>query len=308
MKVLVLTGSRAAMPMIHGLHQSGRLAGIVVSANSPEDTHDMAAWAGTCNVPYISVLPGTLESKLGEALARLAPDLVWVYTFSCKIPAALLSLQPHFYNVHFSLLPAYRGPSPVFWQIRNGEPVTGVTVHRMNERYDAGTIIRQVELPLIPGETAGILSARLDQVAQGILKELLTNESYKEEGSWREQDEENASYYPRPGAAQLSIDWNGSTAQEIENLVNACNPVYQGALTKLRGQAVRIAEVAPADMNVPEVYPPGTIVYADQPYGVFVLCKDGKVLRINIIHMQEGTVTGFKLAAMGVTAGERFGD
>ena len=76
-------------------------------------------------------------------------------------------------------------------------------------------------------------------------------------------------------------------------------------MTLLRNQLFRLLEVVPADLNNPVEQPPGTIVYADPNHGLFVACKNQQYLRINIIQSSEGILSGFKLAALGIQAGER---
>src|SRR3990172_1981282 len=87
-----------------------------------------------------------------SSFADLRPDLICVSCFSRIIPRQLFAL-PMFgaLNLHPSLLPAYRGPSPLFWQFRSGETRTGVTLHFMNERADAGNILLQSEVNFADG-------------------------------------------------------------------------------------------------------------------------------------------------------------
>jgi methionyl-tRNA formyltransferase len=88
-----------------------------------------------------------------QALAKLAPDVACVACFPYRIPTALLNVPPAgFLNLHPSLLPAYRGPAPLFWTFRNGEQGrTGVTVHFMDEGLDTGDIALQAPLALPDG-------------------------------------------------------------------------------------------------------------------------------------------------------------
>jgi methionyl-tRNA formyltransferase len=89
------------------------------------------------------LLPGTAEG-LVAGLAGYQLDLLVVYGFNWRLPASVLGV-PKFgvLNVHTSLLPRYRGPAPVLWAIRNGDPEVGLTIHRMDERFDAGPILTQ---------------------------------------------------------------------------------------------------------------------------------------------------------------------
>ncbi|MDP9792924.1 methionyl-tRNA formyltransferase [Catenuloplanes nepalensis] len=89
------------------------------------------------------VLPGTAEG-LADALAGYRLDLLVVYGFNWKLPAAVLRTpSAGVINIHSSLLPKYRGPAPVLWAIRNGDAEIGLTVHRMDERFDTGPILAQ---------------------------------------------------------------------------------------------------------------------------------------------------------------------
>jgi methionyl-tRNA formyltransferase len=94
------------------------------------------------------------DPATAAALADLQPDLACVACFPRRIPAALLQLPPlGWLNIHPSLLPAYRGPAPLFWIFRNGESTAGVTIHFMDQELDAGDIVAQAALALPDGVT-----------------------------------------------------------------------------------------------------------------------------------------------------------
>lgn len=126
------------------------------------------------------LLPGTAEG-LADALAGYRLDLLVVYGFNWKLPAAVLGTpRAGVINIHSSLLPKYRGPAPVLWAIRNGDAEIGLTVHRMDERFDAGPILaQQGGIPLDDDVTpqglwqrirpvlGEVLGTALDLVAQG---------------------------------------------------------------------------------------------------------------------------------------------
>jgi methionyl-tRNA formyltransferase len=129
-----------------------------------------------------------------QRLTRLRPDVIVVACLPLVLPAALLDLPARgCLNLHPSLLPAYRGPAPLFWQLRMGEHPLGVTIHHMTERVDAGDILAQapVELPdgIGYGEATGrlaivggeLLTRTLDALARGALAGRPQNEA---DGSW----------------------------------------------------------------------------------------------------------------------------
>ena len=108
------------------------------------------------------------------ALADLRPDVAVVACFSRRIPPVLLALPRHgFLNLHPSLLPAYRGPNPVFWQLRLGETETGVTLHFMDEGLDTGDIVRQARVAFPDGSRDAELDRLLAAKGVALLPDVL---------------------------------------------------------------------------------------------------------------------------------------
>jgi methionyl-tRNA formyltransferase len=96
-----------------------------------------------------------------EALGALGADVICVACWPWKLPATLRDVAPHgALNVHPALLPAHRGPAPLFWTLRAGDPTGGVTIHRMDDTLDGGAIVAQEPVPLIEGEAGDALERR----------------------------------------------------------------------------------------------------------------------------------------------------
>lgn len=280
----------------------------VVSLGKPDKNNiPIEVNAQHLNVPFKRFLKDELLTELKNWLIESQPEVVLVFGCAYKIPAELLNIPKFgFYNIHFSLLPAYRGKSPVFWQIKNGDNVGGITIHQMTEDYDNGPMLVQQEIPVSPNDSFGLYNGRLalesiQLIAKGIKK--LTNTGNE---LLYPQNENKASHFPGPAIDDLKITWETQSAGEIENLVNAANPDYGGAVTLFRGQPFRILEVNQVQVNNPTESIAGSIVHADINYGIIVACKNMQFLRINIVQSSEGIFSGFKLAALGIAAGERF--
>ena len=147
------------------------------------------------------------------AIAGLRPDVACVACFSKRIPVALLALPEHgFLNVHPSLLPAYRGPEPLFWAFRNGEASNGVTVHFMDEGLDTGGLVAQARIEF-PDGVSGAEAERLCAESGGrllvdVIRALHLTTDGAERNLGRPQPE-GGSYYPAPapGDFALSLDW-----------------------------------------------------------------------------------------------------
>ncbi len=147
------------------------------------------------------------ESPAALALLEARqPDLVCVACWPGRLPRPWLTgPRDGALNLHPSLLPAYRGPEPLFWQFRAGEQATGVTVHRMTEALDAGDIVAQARSPLPDGIRGVEADGQLAGVAADLLVDLLARPVWAP----RPQPAVGASYQPRPGVAdrRFSVDW-----------------------------------------------------------------------------------------------------
>jgi methionyl-tRNA formyltransferase len=148
------------------------------------------------HIPLVEVGRLTRSDTL-EALAAFQAEALCVACFPQRIPQPLLALPLGALNLHPALLPAYRGPAPGFWVLRNGERVTGATVHLMNTRFDAGDIMLQeaFEIP------EGISSAALEQRCAEVGAPLLTRALHMLAAGTAQpiqQDEQQASYYACP--------------------------------------------------------------------------------------------------------------
>jgi len=151
--------------------------------------------------------------EVQNLLREFAPTVACVACFSKRIPPALLAIPPHgFLNLHPSLLPAYRGPAPLFWQLRNGEPHIGATVHWMDEKLDTGDIAAQTRLHLpdgITGPKADELCAKAgSELLVDVLKTLATGQAP------RTVQADKGSYQSWPQAKDftLSTSWSARHA------------------------------------------------------------------------------------------------
>lgn len=306
MKIAVVCNSDAlAVPSIQFLKECHLLAGIGI----PEKNKAVllnSLQAINMMPEAITVFPrDSWQESMQNWLHKLNADAVFVIAFPWKIPTSILSIPSKgFFNFHFGVLPKYKGADPIFWQIRNMESHGGLFIHKMNAEIDGGPIVWQKEMPIIPGETYTMHCTRIGYEAVEELK-LLLDHMDRDVLSEKIQTAHEGLYYKKPDTGQLKIDWEKQSAREIECLVNACNQKYGGASTFLRNREMRILEVSPVDMPpIPEQLP-GTVVHADALYGLVIACKGQEFLKINVVHMQEGYLSGAKLFSMGIGIGEQ---
>lgn len=201
-----------------------------------------------------------LESpEVLRTLASVRPDVIVSFFFPKKIPKSVLELAPlGAFGAHPSLLPAYRGPDPYFWCLRNGDTETGVTLHRLDESYDTGDVIEMRRVAIPEKQTAFGLARALDRPALALLVEAMQRLARGETLVGTKQSDRGVSYAPTPTDDDTFIDWH-ARAIDIERLVRACAP-YPGAAADLNGtsveiEAARIAdEAAPRALEVAEAF------------------------------------------------------
>jgi methionyl-tRNA formyltransferase len=305
-KIIIFSNHLSSVPVIDHFFAQG-LVKAVVSTDKLNAQHiGIELFCNKNNILFLKINRHNLLTNVSQLFAEIQPDLVLMFSFSYRIPAALYQFpRIGFFNVHFSMLPAYQGPDPLFWQMKNGETSGGVSIHKVDAGFDTGAVVMQEPLVFIPGETWGIADGRHGAVAVNMIVRLIEELKHKNEIAELSTPLIAPSYYPRATAADITIDWAVQTAGEVEALVNAANPGTGGAVTSFKQQLVRILEVSPVEAEGQAGFEAGAVVHADAS-GIYVQCADRKILRINIIKLSEGFITGAKLAALGVKQGEKF--
>lgn len=213
-----------------------------------------------------------------EWLARLrawAPDLLLSFYYRRLLPAAVLETATRAaLNLHGSLLPRYRGRSPTNWVLVNGETETGVTLHHMVARPDAGDIVAQRRVSISDDDTALTLSRKQAVAAEALLREVVPQLAAGAAPRLA-NDLAAGSYYGGRTPADGAIDWR-RPARALYNLVRAVTHPWPGAFATWRGQPLMVwwAQPAPGAGGPP----PGTVRAVDDD-AVAVQTGDG-VLRL----------------------------
>ena len=306
MKIAVVCNSAPlAIPAIQFLKEQNILAGVGIPEKNKTVLLHSLQGIGIMPEAVTVFVAGYWQESMDKWLRQLSVEAVFVIAFPWRIPLRILDIPlKGFFNFHFGALPKYKGADPIFWQISNMESRGGLFIHKMNAEIDGGPIVWQKEMAIFPGENYNMHCLRIGYEAVAELK-LLLEHLDRDELSENIQAKHEGLYYQKPSAAQLKIDWEKQSAREIEYLVNACNQNYGGASTSLRSRELRLLEVSPVDMPPIPDQKPGTVVHADAIYGLVIACKGQEFLKINVIHMQEGYLSGTKLFSMGVGIGEQ---
>jgi methionyl-tRNA formyltransferase len=174
-----------------------------------------------------------------ERIRSWKPDLILSFYYRHMIPEEILNIPPlGAFNMHGSLLPKYRGRSPINWAVLHGEKETGVTLHHMVRRADAGDIVDQEKVSIGPEDTARDVFDKCVPAARHVLERQI--DALTEGTAARKpQDESQATYFGGRKPQDGRIDWTQS-AESIYNLVRAVTQPYPGAFTEAAGKRLFI--------------------------------------------------------------------
>ncbi len=202
-------------------------------------------------------------------LDRLHVDACAVVAYGALLPPRLLAAGGRgFVNLHFSLLPRWRGAAPVHHAIRAGDDVTGVTTFVLDEGMDTGPILDRAEEPIRPDESAGDLLARLARLGAPVLVDSVRR--FVAGAEPVPQPDDGATLAPKVTPDDVSIDWT-RPAPEIANLARSADPA-PGAHTTFRGGRLKVFRAPPGE----GAGPPGEIVEVGRA-GARVACGQGVV-------------------------------
>lgn len=237
------TPRAAAATLEHLMEGPDPVVGVVTQPARPAGRGQKTAPSPVSGIAESRGIPIVAPEKIRDpglltTLQNWKPEIIVVVAFGRILPASILTLAPQgCLNVHYSLLPKYRGAAPAAWTIINGEEKGGVTTMKLVEKMDAGPIYLQTEIALAPDETTASLQAKLTPVGARLLLETLQR---LKEGSVppQPQNETDATLAPMIKKEDGLIDWS-QPAIVIERRVRGFNP-WPSAHTRLRGRLLKV--------------------------------------------------------------------
>ncbi len=248
--------------------------------------------------------PERIDEAWVDRLRAWQPDFLFSFYYRRLLPAAALATARHgAFNMHGSLLPRYRGRCPVNWVLIHGEEETGVTLHHMVAKADAGDIVGQRRVPITPDDTAHTLYGKLTVAAAALLRELYPR-LCAGTAPRIPQDAAQATYFGGRRPADGVIEWT-SSARRIADLVRAVTHPYPGAFTRWRERQVLIWKARAESAAVPSANP-GTVLGVDD--AVLVQTGSGRLRAMRMQLAGEDELDGGEWARRhGVTEGTIFG-
>jgi methionyl-tRNA formyltransferase len=261
----------------------------VMTVANPRGRHGLSPYERESFKELVVQAPPELDLVVPSGRARIAPllgvyqpDALLCVAFPWLIPASALAVpRLGCVNVHPSLLPRWRGPNPIAWTLRVGDPVLGLTYHRMDEHFDTGPILAQGSLPLDDEDTfqAGVIQ-KLDALGAELLPTAIQRLAAGDPGD--PQPTEGATYAPRFEDEFVWLDWT-RPAREIHNQVRSwITPSVSGrmgALATIEGARVRVWRTRLID-GARRLGEPGT-VRRSQRGELLVQCGDEPILVVD---------------------------
>ena len=272
---------------------------VVTHADNPQETiwfGSVAELAARHGLPVV-LDPDANDPAFRQRIAALQPELLFSFYYRAMLPTALLDgVGGRAYNMHGSLLPHYRGRVPVNWAIVHGERQTGATLHEMVAKPDAGRLVDQLAVPILPNDTAVEVFRKVTTAAEIVLDRSVPALL---DGTARltVQNLASGSYYGGRKPEDGRIDWRWPGAQ-VHNLVRAVAPPYPGAFCDVAGRRLDLLGTWD-DGQAPG---PATAPTLEAHTGRLRLtCADGKQLTVLAARLDGVALTADNFATLAGT-------
>ena len=278
MRILFMGTPDFAVSVLDGLVKSGNeIIGVFTRKDAPKNRKmklfppPVKVYAEKHGITVYQ--PGSLKNeKWVKALKELSPDLIVVAAYGKILPPYVINMPKYgCINVHASLLPKYRGASPINAAILNGEKETGITIMQMNEGLDTGDILFSESVKISPDECFDQLHDRLAVLGSEMIVKAV---KLIENGDVHpvKQDDSFSSYAPLIKNEDALIDFSKDSAS-VSQMIRAFDPV-PGAFCFLEGKKIKLFRSVLIDNSVSE--DPGRILKADKN-GLVIGCKEGTI-------------------------------
>ena len=250
--VFMGTPEIAAMVLDVLIRSKHEVAAVVTQPDKPNSRGNAVIYSAVKqlalenDIPVMQPLKASSEESVAE-IASYDPDIIVVAAYGQILRENLLNLPKYrCINVHASLLPKYRGASPIQWAVINGDEESGISIMYMEKGLDTGDVILQKSLKLAPDETAGTLHDRLGELAGPVLLEAM---DMIENGTADPipQDDSKSTYVSMLDKSMGELDFTRSS-EELERLIRGLIP-WPGAFTYINGKMLKIWKAVIGDVS-----------------------------------------------------------
>ncbi|MDO6424421.1 methionyl-tRNA formyltransferase [Saccharophagus degradans] len=306
-QVVVFACGAFALSTLQVLSHQQMLAGVILPDPAElmagqQDVNSLASQLRQAGIPFQMCCKDKL-TLIAEQITLWKGNVGLVVSYPHVFPVEIIQhFGGHFYNVHASLLPNYKGPAPLYWQLRNREEQTAITIHAVTAQIDSGEIVARRVLPIHPLDTLQSLANRVAYEASAAITEFIgrlkSNKSIHVDadittGANSNNHAKNV-YARRPSFSDYCIDFLTMDALAISAMCRAGNNLPNGALIDIKG--VPISVLQSTALNQPTYgTQAGTIIFIGEPEGLVVSTLNG-ALRLDILMSADGIFNGLAFA------------
>lgn len=301
-KFAFFTGSSFSLPAIQYLQTQGRLACVVlVDAEPNPDLLQLTQVLKQLDIKVLKYSTTNAVPLIAE-LDALSASYGMVYLFRHILSEELLNYFHHdIYNIHPSDLPKYKGPMPLYWQVRHGLSSIQLTVHKVTTEIDSGEVGVQLDMPIHPFENLMCIYQKSAQFIPQLLHqfiEQLDNQTIE----WRPQESGEYPSAPFPQPEELVVNWEQHTATEIVNMARAGSGDFASVRIRFNANEIQLIQASKQKLNLAGIAP-GTVIEVGLNSGLVVATKESAA-KLDIVATPQGVFDGYRFAQMvGLQAG-----
>jgi len=284
MKIVFFGSPTSALESLNRIFEDGHKIELIIT--QPDRTsgrgHTLSfspvkKWALEKKIPLSQPEKIRKDPGILNRLAEIQPDLNVVVAYGQIIPTSITNLPKYnSINLHFSLLPKYRGASPMQWALLNGDRETGITIFELNEKMDEGDILTLRKVKIFPSDDVFSLENRLARTGAELLSKTINKIASIQS---KKQDHSSATYAPKIKKEDGLINWS-QNALHIEHMIKAFYP-WPTVYTFLGNTRLKIIKGKHLDLQNSKTSP-GEIIEIHQN-GIETSCGFGSIFLIEIL-------------------------
>lgn len=246
------------------------------------------------------------EKDLYDWLCKEKFDFVFIIGYSHLIILDKIAhLSAQLFNIHFGPLPSYGGPCPVFWQLKFGEANLGLSIHRLNSKFDKGEVVWRKFVPNEDYYNNQIVNQIFSQICVEGVFFILNQYIMKQTLNVLDDSNLRGSYHHKPKLRDIQVNWNEMSAVDIKNLINAGNPWNKGALTSFDNYEIKLMD-ARVDRKelINNDFTPGLIMEIKDYCRI--ACVGDFDLLVGMFFFSEAYIPAYHLGHYGFIKGKQF--
>jgi methionyl-tRNA formyltransferase len=307
MKVAIISNSDAFFTLAYTLGSQRLQVDLFYSPGADSFTDSkVAAFVKQVGVSFTE--EKNADKDLYNWLHKGNYDICFIIGYKNLIDLSRIKNCPtRLFNIHFGPLPLYRGPMPVFWQLKHGEQKIGLCIHHLSQKFDDGPLVWLKEIDNLPHYNYQSVNQLFNNLCVEGVFYVLQLLMQKLPLPVIDRSAIKPAYQKRPGLDDVMINWQQMSAAEIANLIRACNPWNKGAISFFAGQEVKLldAQVINSHFENAGQNTAGSIVYDDEHLHIY--CADGCILSVNMLVYQDFFMPAYQCRNWGFIKGQKFG-